>query len=622
MWRYGRTLVWNSHACKRFRGTLSIPQSKPSLKMPANPVTSQDHVKWPAVKIFGGTQAQRQNVATRLLQIPEWHTKLKHEAITICLLTDDLFHESVATEASTINEQSIDLPSSTSSSSSPSSPLAEAFLKGDLIGTILTIFHVDAQEKRHLIKVHGTDVVRSWAKDTLRQHLASMGSVGATGLILEPILMDLASQNSDETYEDDALLAQALVKKISLETSVLLGTLIPERHAGKLVLLVFPRRETRPSEGLHRVERLLLDYCRKNLITLQTYYLALDRAYSSDVEVRDREALRFKRVVAALPRGSLVLGEEAALDVLMEWTLQARCREGLLSPQPNAHACPTSDGSPTHPPVLDVDMSTFYLALVNFFYGPPSDVLAGSHRLENLGPQDTILVTDDGHHPYDDGHHGGSRDCYGLKSAGIGKGGTFGAAGVGAVPSIQAVVRGQNVAKMLRKRLEEKFGSDQSPKVVCGDLQKQELSAYSLVVIHSGNHPIEPSTYRRRLDICKNAGVAVSTPSQLKTWLHRPASLAAVLKVWPRSFKARVLGEGENPEDVHGDRLRECDKQEENLAGGKQKDHINTLKSQKRMIGTATHDESPWGHGFAKLGDNACSECGSWSCGECTKVGG
>lgn len=221
-----------------------LPTSQPQA---SSTTASRSH----AVNIFGGSQAQRENVASRLARLPEWHTKLKYESIAICLLTEGLFHESVRTEASTYNEQSVGRASSSSSTAS-SGPLAQAFLQSDLLGTIITIFHVDSHEKRQLLKAHGNDVLRSWAKDTLRQHLASMGSVGATGLILEPVLMDLAEQNSDEAHEDDAVLAKALTQKVSLKTTALPGTLIPAKHASKLVLLVFPRRETRPSEGLHR----------------------------------------------------------------------------------------------------------------------------------------------------------------------------------------------------------------------------------------------------------------------------------------------------------------------------------------------------------------------------------
>lgn len=190
MWRLGTTSIRRMRVClyqhpHRGAAMSSMPTAaslRPTSQSPASYTTSLTR---PAgVLIFGGTQAQRENVARRLARLPEWHTKLKYESIAICLLTDGLFHESVTTEASTYNEQSVGRASSSSTASS--APLAEAFLKSDLLGTIITIFHVDSHEKRQLHKAHGMDVLRSWAKDTLRQHLASMGSVGATGLILEP----------------------------------------------------------------------------------------------------------------------------------------------------------------------------------------------------------------------------------------------------------------------------------------------------------------------------------------------------------------------------------------------------------------------------------------------------
>ena len=246
MWRLGATSTRRLRVClyQHHHHRAAALSSMPAAA--ALRPTSQPQA---GVNVYGGTQAQRENVVRRLAQLPEWHSKLKYESIAICLLTDGLFHESVFTEASTYNEQSVGRASSSSTASS--GPLAEAFLKSDLLGTIITIFHVDSHEKRQLQKAHGMDVLRSWAKDTLRQHLASMGSVGATGLILEPVLMDLAD-NSDEAHEDDAALAKALNQKVSLKTTALPGTLIPAKHASKLVLLVFPRRETRPSEGLHR----------------------------------------------------------------------------------------------------------------------------------------------------------------------------------------------------------------------------------------------------------------------------------------------------------------------------------------------------------------------------------
>jgi len=254
MWRLGTTSTRRLRVCLYHHNHLraaalsSIPAAA-AIHPSSQPQATAASTRPAGWNVYGGTKAQRENVARRLVQLPEWHSKLKYESIAICLLTDGLFHESVFTEASIYNEQSVGRASSSSTASS--GPLAEAFLKSDLLGTIITIFHVDSHEKRQLQKAHGMDVLRSWAKDTLRQHLASMGSVGATGLILEPVLMDLAD-NSDEAHEDDAALAKALSQKVSLKTTALPGTLIPAKHASKLVLLVFPRRETRPSEGLHR----------------------------------------------------------------------------------------------------------------------------------------------------------------------------------------------------------------------------------------------------------------------------------------------------------------------------------------------------------------------------------
>ncbi len=531
-----------------------------------------------AIQLFGGSEAERHNLATRLLRLKEW-PKLQQESIGICILRDGLFHESSNTEASTINDQSV-ASSSKASAAASSAPLAEAFLKGNLLGSILTVFHVDAKEKRLLAKTHGTEVLKSWAKDTLRSHLASMGSVGATGWILEPVLLDLADPDSDEAREDDTVLAKALTHKVSLKTHILPGQLIPAKYyaqPGKLVLLVFPRRETRPSEGLHRVERLMLDYCRKNLICLQTYYLALDRAYSPDAAVRAAEATRFKRVVGALPKGSLVLSEEAALDVLVEWTEQQR--GGVEKPTEGTAATP-----PPSPVALDVDMSTFYLALVNFFYGPPSDVLAGSQVLGHLGALDRILVTDDGHHPYEESTHGG------------------------AVASVQAAQRGQNVAASLQKLMDEKYGAGRSPHIVCGDLEKANLADYSLVCIHSGNHPIEIKLYKFRLDKCKEAGVAVSTPLQLKSWLRRPQNLARVLKVWPQSYKARLSEE----EEEAAAEAKACPKTKKAQGTAAAQGPVGGAGP---MVPPTT---TPWEHGFRKAGSNECSDCESWSCRQCT----
>jgi hypothetical protein len=393
------------------------------------------------------------------------------------------------------------------------------------------------------------------------------------------------------------------------------------------------------------VERLLLDYCRKNLICLQTYYLALDCAYSADVAVRDAEAQRYQKVVAGLPKGSLVLGEEAALDVLVDWTEQARRPEPLPRPLPERSDDDTTD---QHAPVpLDVDISTFYMSLINFFYGPPSDVLAGSHRLENLGPRDLILVTDDGHHPYDEGGYSDGRGMaarIGSSSSSNGRGSTSSSAGgmaaIGGGSSVLAALRGERLAERLRPRLEKRFGPGQAPQVVCGDLEKQDLSLYSLVLMHSGNHPIEPSTYKKRLDLCKNAGVAVTTPSQLKTWLRRPSTLATVLKVWPRSFKARVLGEGEEegeeeervktnvpPAVVEG--IPNGGVNDTGGGGGidagegsaaVRKVRLAALNSSNGAVAEiATPVVGQWEHGFRKTASNVCGECDSWSCGQCTR---
>lgn len=700
MWRLGTTSFGRMRVClyqyHRHRG-VGMSSISPGATLRFAPQTEASNAvttkRPPGVNIYGGTLAQRENVARRLAQLPEWHAKLEYESLAICLLTDGLFHESVTTEASTYNEQSVGRASSSSTASSEA--LAEAFLKSDLQGTIMTIFHVASNEKKQLQKAHGMEVLRSWAKDTLRQHLASMGSVGATGLILEPVLMDLTEHNSDEAHEDDAMLAKALTQKVSLKTTALPGTLIPAKHCSKLVLLVFPRRETRPSEGLHRgtfiplspfssfpspsksctsflpqnahhrfielfscsspfsipfalplVERLLLDYCRKNLICLQTYYLALDCAYSADVAVRDAEAKRYQTVVAALPKGSLILGEEAALDVLVGWTEQARLHETLLRPLPREK----EDEIIQHAPVsLDVDISTFYMSLINFFYGPPTDVLAGNHRLENLGPQDLILVTDDGHHPYDEGGYSGGATRGMIErtrssSSSSGRGSTGGSAGgkaaISGGPSIMAALRGERLAERLRPRLEKRFGPGQAPQVVCGDLEKQDLSLYSLVLIHSGNHPIEPNIYKKRLDLCKNAGVAVTTPSQLKTWLRRPSTLATVLKVWPRSFKARVLGvgeeEGEEEERAKTDVALAVAKGRPNGGGscagdgsvidaGEGSARVRKVRlaalsnSSGAVADMAKPAAGPWEHGFRKTVGNICGECDSWSCGQCTR---
>ena len=395
------------------------------------------------------------------------------------------------------------------------------------------------------------------------------------------------------------------------------------------------------------VERLLLDYCRKNLICLQTYYLALDRAYSADVAVRKAEAQRFQKVVAGLSKGSLVLGEEAALDVLIDWTEQARRPEPLPPPPPGS-----SDEDTNHqhvPAPLDVDISTFYMSLINFFYGPPSDVLAGSHRLENLGPRDLILVTDDGHHPYDEGEYGssasrGGDDRISSSSSSSGRGSISssarGMAAMGGGPSMLAALRGEKLAEKLRQRLEQRFGAGRVPQIVCGDLEKQDLSLFTLVVMHSGNHPIEPSTYKRRLDLCKNAGVAVSTPSQLKTWLRRPSSLATILKVWPRSFKARVLGQGEEEAEEEekgkpkarpgvGDGVPKGGGSGtsggSSMGGGEGAAAVRTVRlaalssTNDVVAAIETPAAGQWEHGFRMTASHVCGECDSWSCGQCTR---
>lgn len=262
-------------------------------------------------------------------------------------------------------------------------------------------------------------------------------------MLLEPALLDLSS---DTDAEDDEELAWALAKKMPLAAAAAVPrSLLPPRYMqpGRMVCLVFPHRLVKSTEWLHRLQRQLVDFARTNLVPIQTHFLALDKATSPDPSIRAAEAQRFAEMASRLPP-SLILGEEAALPQLVEWTARLR----------------SSKNAPQH------EVSTYNLALTNSLFKSPSDVFAGPRVLCSLSARSRVLV------------------AYHIPHA-------------LATPKTKEASehRGDRVVSVLARLFEERAHGDPAlvPQIEAGELNDRmaELPSYSLVVMHSGSHAVD-----------------------------------------------------------------------------------------------------------------------------------
>ncbi len=431
-------------------------------------------------------------------------------------------------------------------------------------------------------------------------------------LVLEPVLLDLSSET--EALEDDEELAWALSKKVALSAAAVPGSFVPPRflqqqqqqqqhhETGRVVCLVFPRREVKSSEWLHRIQRQVCDYARQHLVPTQTHFLALDKATSPDPAAREPEARRFYEMARRLPPGSLILGEEAALDVLVEWT-------GWLNRLPATGAAADGTaidggGGPNH------DVSTFNMvrvrvhvqavalalhlsrslllihpssltptpqALINYLFKSPSDVLAGPRVLASLTGQSSILV------------------AYNTPLA------------LNTARAKQAAeYRGQRVTAVLEKLFAERAKAKGDPallpRIEAGALKDHvgRLSTYTLLVLHSGAHAVDDDAVLEVLAAASDAGVPVITPGLLRAWFRSPTSVAAALKPWPPAFSF-LGGSSEQQDAAAVAAAMACE--------------VKTSAAKAESDGGA--DGGVWEFGYRKRKANSCSDCKSWACGKC-----
>lgn len=193
------------------------------------------------------------------------------------------------------------------------------------------------------------------------------------------------------------------------------------------------------------------------------------------------------------------------------------------------------------------------------------------------------------------------------------------------------VQRGYKVAAALERQLLQVFGNRQElvPKIECGNLDSvHDLNGVSLVVIHSGNYAIDPAIYKTRLELCKEAGVAVSTPALFKAWLKEPRTLARLLKPWPCSFanttekhthtisaeeEAAALAAAAAVVEAGGDAPAGGPAAVTKVgASGSDNSSSNSKRAEK--------NDAHWEHGFRhRHGVHMCSVCTSWSCNDCTR---
>lgn len=253
------------------------------------------------------------------------------------------------------------------------------------------------------------------------------------------MLLDLSTETDPE---DDEELAWALSKKTPLAAvAAVPRSFLPPRYMqpGQMVCLVFPHRLVKSTEWLHRLQRQLVDFARQHLVPIQTHYLALDKATSPDPAVRAAEARRFAEMAGRLPP-SLVLGEEKALPLLVEWTARLKLKH--------------------------TEVTTYNLALTNFLSKSPSDVFAGPRVLCNLSARSRVLVAY--HNP----------DTLSMARA-----------------KESAEHRGARVVAVLERLFDERAqGNPQlKPRFEASALKDclDELPSYSLLVMHSGSHAVD-----------------------------------------------------------------------------------------------------------------------------------
>lgn len=424
------------------------------------------------------------------------------------------------------------------------------------------------------------------AKDTLRRHLASMGGIieARHPLVLEPCLVDLSSET--EAVEDDEELAWALSKKQALVAEVVPGSFIPPRwlHEGAggphTVCLVFPRRDVRITEWLHRIQRQVVDFARKHMVPTQTYYLSLDKAISPDPATREQEAWRFCEMAKRLPPNTLIIGEEAALHVLVEWTARINHDSSKLEQRQQQEAAAagvvagdaaigTANGG-QQPPAnyqgcsasasangLNHQVTTYNLALTNYLFRSPTDVMAGPRLLASLSARSTILVA---HHTPDV-----------LSTANYRN---------------QAQLRGERVVAVLDRLFEERAKGDPAlkPRIEVGALKDHvaDLSGYTLLILHAGAHAVDDEAVVEVLTAASDANLPVMTPGLLRAFLRKPQAFAAALRPWPPSFSSAGAAAGE------------------------------------ALVAAGPGGQELWDFGFRKKTFD-CSECSSWACGDCTR---
>jgi hypothetical protein len=123
-----------------------------------------------------------------------------------------------------------------------------------------------------------------------------------------------------------------------------------------------------PAGRLLRPQALLQEECLRAFVPTVAYRMDLRKARSADASVREVERLRFVGMLRRLPRGSLVVTDSQAVDVVDAWT------RGVD---------------------VDVDMTTFSVAMIHRMSGGGLQAYVdGLAALLDVKEGDRVLVAE------------------------------------------------------------------------------------------------------------------------------------------------------------------------------------------------------------------------------------
>lgn len=251
--------------------------------------------------------------------------------------------------------------------------------------------------------------------------------------------------------------------------------LLPEDFlsSGRIVFMNIPMDGETPQGRLLRPQAMVQELCIRNFVPTLAYRMDLSRARDRNESISNAERQRFLHIMHHLPRGSVVITDSQAIDVVHPWTLDEH-------------------GHSMH------DVTTFSIAMMNYMSGGKLQAFVnGLQVLSQLKSGDHILISEACNHlriP---------ENCDDIGMVQIPK-------------KLKAFLEGRNI------HIEHAYGRDFPAKT----LRKYKL------VIHCGGCMVDKQKIRARLEDCEEAGVAITNYGLFLAYMHSPYAFARVLKPW------------------------------------------------------------------------------------------